>query len=94
MYNILFIYPPADSRVHSPGSFFISCCLFKNQRQGRDQYFCTVFGLYCQPGQQNELQTKNLESVAKATFYGHTILQYKENYTFSFLKCSTVTTFT
>lgn len=45
-----FIYLPADSSSH-PDSFFNSHWCFKNQRQGRDQYFCTAFGFYCQPVQ-------------------------------------------
>lgn len=90
--SFLFTYLPTSEVTDNPDSSS-AIVVFKNQRQGRDQYFCTVFGLYCQPTQQYEIQIKNLERVANATFYSHTVLQYKENYMFSFLKCSMITTF-
>lgn len=68
--------------------------LFQKPKAGQRSVFLhCVWSFFCQAVQQNELQMQNQRSTAKATFHGDTVLQYKENHTFLFLKCSMVTTF-
>lgn len=45
--------------------FLISHCCFKNQRQGRDQYFCTVFGLFLSSSATEWIADVELEKYSK-----------------------------